>query len=165
MPRLRFPPSWSRRPIQAKADEITAGVTDRREQAQKIYNWVASHVRYIALEFGQGGIVPHNADAVLTNAYGDCKDHAVLFASLLKAKGIDSNLVLINATNSFTLAKVAALAPFNHMITWIPELHLYADTTNGRLVTFGLLPQLEYGKPVVHIGDKTGAVHQSHAAD
>ena len=151
--------------IQAKADEITAGVPDRRDQAHRIYNWVAGHIRYVALEFGQGGIVPHAADRVLANAYGDCKDHAVLFAALLKAKGIESNLVLINSGNAFTVAKVAAMAPFNHMITWIPDFHLYADTTNGRFVSFGLLPMSEYGKPVIHIGDRSGALHATPATD
>jgi transglutaminase-like putative cysteine protease len=151
--------------IQAKADEITAGIPNRRDQARRIYNWVAGHIRYVALEFGQGGIVPHAADRVLANAYGDCKDHAVLFAALLKAKGIDSNLVLINSGNAFTAAKVAALSPFNHMITWIPDFHLYADTTNGRFVSFGLLPMSEYGKPVVHIGDKSGAAYATPATD
>ena len=151
--------------IQAKADEITAGITDRKEQAHKIYDWIAMHVRYVAIEFGQGGIVPHSADHVLLDAYGDCKDHAVLFAAMLRAKGIDSNLVLINGSNSYTLGKAPTLLPFNHMIIWLPEFHLYADTTGGRLVPFGLLPRLEYGKPVIHIGDNTGALHRVPLTD
>ena len=146
--------------IQAKADEIAAGTSDRREQAHKIYDWVSLHIRYVALEFGQGGIVPHDADRVLADGYGDCKDHAVLFAALLKAKGISANLVLINATNTYTVAKVPTMAPFNHVIVWLPDFRFYADTTNGRLVPFGLLPVPEYGKPVLHIADRSGAVHQ-----
>jgi transglutaminase-like putative cysteine protease len=151
--------------IQAKADEITAGITDRKEQAHKIYDWVAMHVRYVAIELGQGGIVPHSADHVLTDVYGDCKDHAVLFAALLKAKGIDSNLVLINGANTYTLGKAPTLAPFNHMIVWLPAFHLYADTTAGRIMPFGLLPLPEYGKPVIHIGDSAGALHQTPLTD
>jgi transglutaminase-like putative cysteine protease len=147
--------------IQQQADQITAGISDRREQAMKIYDWVAAHIRYIALEFGQGGIVPHSAESVLTNAYGDCKDHAVLFAALLKAKGIESNLVLVNALNTYTIAKVATMAPFDHVVTWLPEFQLYADTTNGTNVPFGYLPNSEYGKPVLHIGDASGALHET----
>jgi transglutaminase-like putative cysteine protease len=151
--------------IQAKADEITAGVNDRRAQAKKIYDWVATHVRYVEVELGQGGIVPHDADRVLANAYGDCKDYAVLFGALLKAKGIDSNLVLVNSTSSFTRSKVPAVIPFNHMIVWLPEFRLYADATNGRFVPFGLLPPSEYGKPAVHIGDRSGALHNLPLSD
>ncbi|HWY61706.1 MAG TPA: DUF3857 and transglutaminase domain-containing protein [Rhizomicrobium sp.] len=146
--------------IQARADEIVAGTSDRREQVRRIYDWVSAHIRYLALEFGQGGIVPHDADHVLANGYGDCKDHATLFVALLKARGIPANLVLINGTNIYTAAKVPTIAPFNHMIVWLPDLRLYADTTNGRVVPFGLLPNAEYGKPVVHIADKSGALHQ-----
>ena len=72
--------------IQRQADQITAGTSDRREQAMKIYSWVAAYPLYRS-GIWPGGIVPHSADSVLTNAYGDCKDHAVLFAAMLKAKG------------------------------------------------------------------------------
>jgi transglutaminase-like putative cysteine protease len=151
--------------IQAKADQITQGAKDRREQAHKIYDWVSMHVRYVALEFGRGGIIPHTADSVLANGYGDCKDHAVLFAAMLKAKGIAANLVILNATDIHTLAKVPTIAPFNHVITWLPEFHLYADTTAGKVAPFGFLPESEYGKPVMHIGDRSGALHQTPLND
>jgi Transglutaminase-like superfamily len=157
---LALPMSTVMPAIRAKAEEIMAGSVDRRDQALKIYDWISTHVRYVALEFGQGSIVPHSADHVLSVGYGDCKDHAILFAALLKAKGIDSNLALINAGNTYTVAKVPSLAPFNHPITWLSEFRLYADTTNGRVVPFGLLPLPEYGKPVLHVGNATGALHQ-----
>jgi transglutaminase-like putative cysteine protease len=145
--------------IQQQADRITQGVSDRYQQARLIYDWVAAHVRYVAVEFGQGGIVPHNADTVLTNAYGDCKDHAALFSALLKAKGIDSKLAIVNATDSYTIAQAPDTVPFNHMITWLPEFKLYADTTAGRMVPFGLLPRAEYGKEAIHVGDES-ALHE-----
>ncbi len=147
--------------IQAKADQITMGVRDKREQAHRIYDWVAAHIRYVALEFGRGGIIPHTADSVMVNGYGDCKDHTVLFVALLKAKGIAANLVIINNGDVHTLSKAPTLSPFNHMITWLPELHLYADTTAGKFAPFGFLPESEYGKPVIHIDDRSGALHQT----
>ncbi len=140
--------------VQQLADEITAGITNRRQQAQKIYEWVSTHIRYVAIELGKGGIVPHDPDLVIANAYGDCKDHSVLFASLLKAKGIKAQVVLINGDNSYTLADSPNLAQLNHAITWLPEFGLYADTTAG-IVPFGVLPLQEYGKPVVHV-DSSG---------
>src|SRR5262249_4006254 len=82
-------------------------------------------------------------------AYGDCKDHTVLFASLLKAKGIESEMVMINGNDSYSLSEVPTLAQLNHLISWLPEFGLYADTTSG-LAPFGTLPLEEYGKPVVH---------------
>jgi transglutaminase-like putative cysteine protease len=135
--------------VQAKADEITAGITDRRQQAKSIYEWVSRHIRYVAIFLDNGGMVPHDPDTVLTNGYGDCKDHTVLFASLLKAKGIASEIVLINGDNAYTLANVGLIAPLNHAMNFLPDFNLYADTTSG-VATFGTLPIAEYGKPVVH---------------
>ncbi len=137
--------------IQAKADEITAGISDRRLQAQKLYEWVSAHIRYVAVEIGVGAIVPHDADTVLANGYGDCKDHVALFAALLKAKGIEGDFVLINLGNSYFLPQTAVIGQLNHAITWLPEFQLYADTT-AHVAPFGTLPFGEYGKPVVRIG-------------
>ncbi len=146
--------------IQQKADEVTAGAHGHDEQARKIYDWVSTHIRYVAIEFGVGSIVPHDADSVLSNGYGDCKDHAVLFAALLKAKGIQGNLVLINSSNTYSVAQVPTLGAFNHALTWLPEIGIYADTTS-RTAPFGSLPRNEYGKPVLVIADKTGALRRT----
>jgi transglutaminase-like putative cysteine protease len=122
--------------IRAQADSITSGITDRREQARAIYEWVSQHVRYVDVAFGQGAIIPHAAESVLNNAFGDCKDHTVLFTALLKAKGIDSRPVLINLGNGYSLSSVPTLGQLNHMIAWLPEFGIYADTTAG-IVPFG----------------------------
>ena len=135
--------------IQALANQLTAGLRERRQQAQTIYEWVSKNIRYVAVDIGNGGIVPHDAETTLTNGYGDCKDQAVLFAALLKAVGIESDIVLINLGNAYTIPEVATVTPFNHAITWIPELGIYADTTTG-VAPFGTLAFPAYGKPVVH---------------
>ena len=146
--------------IQAKADEITAGISDRREQARRLYDWVSTHVRYVALLFGDGGVTPHAADGILANSYGDCKDHAVLYSALLKAKGISSEPVIINSGNGYFLPQVAELLTFDHMIVWLPDFGLYADTTSST-TPFGALPPFEYGKPVVRIGSGSGALQHT----
>ena len=117
--------------IQAQADAITAGISDRRQQAQKLYEWVSARIRYVSVQLGRGAIVPHSAEAVLVNGYGDCKDHTVIYAALLKAKEIDSQIVLINLDNAYSLSDVPTLAQLNHAITWLPEFKLYVDTTIG----------------------------------
>lgn len=135
--------------VRALADEITAGIPDRREQAQRLYEWVSRNIRYVAIFLGNGGLVPHDPDTVIANGYGDCKDHTVLYAALLKAKGIDSEIAMINLGNAYTLSKVPTLAQLNHVINWLPEFGIYADSTAG-VANFGTLPLEEYGKPVVH---------------
>ena len=146
--------------IRAQAESITAGITDKRAKAQAIYEWVSRHVRYVAIVFGNSALVPHDAEAVLGNAYGDCKDHVVLFSALLKAVGIDSVPVLINATNGYFASKVPTLSQFNHLITWLPEFKLYADTTANYL-PFGTLALNEYGKPVLLTGTTVQGLRQT----
>jgi transglutaminase-like putative cysteine protease len=145
--------------IQAKADEITAGITDRRAQARAIYEWVSAHVRYVALYLGVGGVVPHTAGEVLANGYGDCKDHTALFEALLKAKGIVAQTVLINIDNAYRLSAAPTLAQLNHVITYLPEFDLYADTTTA-MAPFGVLPFQEYGKPAVVVGAGAAALRR-----
>jgi len=151
MPKVQVTPE-----IQAKADEITKGASSKREEAERLYNWVATEVRYVALFLGMGGIEPHESGQILANRYGDCKDKAVLYSALLKARGIDSELVVINGTNGYRLPSVPTLDAFNHMITYIPSLDLYLDTTPGT-VRFGNLPMGDYGKPVLHLTQKGSA--------
>jgi transglutaminase-like putative cysteine protease len=133
--------------LQALADDITAGASDRREQAHRIYDWVSEHIRYVAVFLGNGGYEPHDATSILDSGYGDCKDHVVLLEALLKAKGIQSIPVLINSGNRYRAPEAATAALFNHVLSYLPEFDLYVDSTVG-VAPFGTLPADEYGKPV-----------------
>jgi hypothetical protein len=134
--------------IRKLALSLTSGLTDDRQRAQALYLWVSKNIRYVAIELGSGGYVPHSADEVLANEYGDCKDHVVLLQALLAATGIDSVPTLINGGSSYTFAKVGTFSPFNHAITYLPSLDLYVDSTT-RFVPFGILPFEDTDKPVL----------------
>src|SRR5665213_344024 len=137
--------------IQKLADEITAGVTGRREQAEAIYRWVSTKVRYVAIFLDFGGVVPHEAAAIAEAKYGDCKDHTTLIEALLAAKRIKSSPVLVNLTLTYWLPKVAIMpGVFNHAITYIPEFNLYLDST-ASVAMFGSLPTTLYGKRALMI--------------
>jgi transglutaminase-like putative cysteine protease len=134
--------------IKALADQITQGVTDRREQAHRLYDWVSTNIKYLAIVLGKGGLVPHYAADILHSRYGDCKDHVVLLEALLAAKGITSTAALINTDSSYTLGTVAAPDLFDHVITYVPEFDLYMDST-ARYAPFGVLPDTDADKPVL----------------
>ncbi len=68
-------------------------------------DWVRKNIRYVAVYVGAGGVVPHSAQAVLDNRYGDCKDHVALLEALLKAVAIESSPALINAGNAYVLPR------------------------------------------------------------
>jgi transglutaminase-like putative cysteine protease len=59
--------------IRAQANSITSGISDRREQARAIYEWVSQHIRYVGIEFGEGSILPHDAlnsgDTILNSGH------------------------------------------------------------------------------------------------
>jgi hypothetical protein len=139
--------------IVALADEITAGIAERRAQAEAIDRWVKRNIRYVAIEIGAGGMVPHRASAVLKIRYGDCKDHATLLAALLAAKDIGSELVLIHVGNSYALPEAVNTGAFNHMIVYIPEFALYDDPT-AQTAAFGVLAAQTYDQPVVRMSAK-----------
>jgi tetratricopeptide (TPR) repeat protein len=144
--RLRVTPE-----VQALADEITAGITDRRAQAEAIDRWVKRNIRYVALYLdAAAGWIPHEPNEIIKLRYGDCKDHATLMGALLAAKGIASEAVVINAGNVYTLPQVAVRGYFNHMIIYLPEFELYDDPTVST-AAFGVLGQGDYDKPVLRM--------------
>lgn len=134
--------------VKKLAEEITKGITSPKEQAKALYNWVSREVRYVAVYVGAGGVVPHDADSVIKNRYGDCKDHNALLIALLKAKGIQASTAIINSGTAYTLPRLPVLAPMNHVITYLPTWDLYVDSTL-EMAPFGTLSTSEFDKPVI----------------
>jgi tetratricopeptide (TPR) repeat protein len=125
--------------IQAKADELTKGLTTVQEKEKAIYDYVSTHFRYISISFGIGRYQPHAADDVLTYQYGDCKDKHTLLAALLKAAGIEAWAALIGDGIQFDNG-VPSPAQFNHVITFLPDgaSPVWLDTT-PEIAPFGYL--------------------------
>ncbi len=90
------------------------------------------------LRWRHGSVVPHDADVVLANRMGDCKDHTTLLQALLAVKGIASTPTLINSDDAYTLPEAPCIEAFNHVITYIPSLDLYADSTSPLHVVRGI---------------------------
>jgi transglutaminase-like putative cysteine protease len=134
--------------IRTLANEVTRGLTNDTEKVRAIDHWVAKNVRYVAVTLGHGGLIPHPADQVLANRYGDCKDHAILMETLLAAVGIESSGALVNAGSAYTLATVGSIGPPNHIITYVPSLDLYVDSTD-EFSHFGTLSFEVMDKPTV----------------
>jgi Domain of Unknown Function with PDB structure (DUF3857)/Transglutaminase-like superfamily len=111
--------------IQAKADELTKGLTSDDEKIRAIFDYVALDIHYVGLDFGIGRYQPHSADDVLSNEYGDCKDKHTLLATLLKSAGIEAWPVLISSSSTLDAATPSP-AQFDHVITIVPR--------NGKLI-------------------------------
>ncbi|NWE39909.1 DUF3857 domain-containing transglutaminase family protein [Pseudomonas yamanorum] len=134
--------------ITALANQLTANLPTPRAKALVLSDWVRRNIRYVAVYINAGGVVPHAAQSVLENRYGDCKDHVALLEALLKAVAIESSPALISYGSAYTLPKVAALSPINHAITYIPSLDLFLDSTATGTAA-GYLPNPDLDKPVL----------------
>ena len=134
--------------IAALARKLTRDLDGPRATALALADWVRNNIRYVGVWIGAGGVVPHPAATVLENRYGDCKDHASLLEALLAAVGIDSTGALINSGNAYQLPSTPTLGVFNHVITYVPSLDLYLDST-AESIAAGYLPSSGLGKPVL----------------
>jgi len=134
--------------VKKLADEITAGATAPREQAKRLYDWVSRNIRYVGIFLGTGAVVPHAADEVLANRYGDCKDQVTLLSALLAAKGIEARTAIVSAGDSYWIGALPVLPNFNHVIVYLPGLDVWADPTATR-TPFGRLPLAVQGKTAV----------------
>ncbi|HEX6496377.1 MAG TPA: DUF3857 domain-containing protein, partial [Acidobacteriaceae bacterium] len=104
--------------IQAKADELTRGLTTDDAKVDAIYNYVATQYRYIAVSLGIGRLQPHTAAEVFRNRYGDCKDKHTLLEAMLAAEKIEAEPVLINSSLRLNPG-LPIPAQFDHMITLV----------------------------------------------
>lgn len=134
--------------VRAQARTITGGHSDLRARVRALHHWVASNIRYISVDLDNGGFVPRPAEQILASRYGDCKDHVVLLEALLAALDIESSPALINLGQAYRLPRVGIGGPLNHVITYVPALDLYIDSTDPT-TPFGGLPFEDMDKPVI----------------
>ena len=111
---------------------VTQGAMTKEEKIERIYHYIQREVKYVSADLERGGYTPHNAEDVLKNRYGDCKDQTVLFIALLAASGIDAYPALLNPFGYPEQLK-APVPYFSHVITYIPNgnSELWLDSTPG----------------------------------
>ncbi len=103
--------------IEAKTKEILFGALTRQEKIKRLYEFVATKIRYAGDERGIWAIKPYPAGEVLKKKWGDCKGKSTLLSTMLRVAGIDSYPVLISAGKASRIVHdVPSLAYFNHMI-------------------------------------------------
>jgi hypothetical protein len=102
--------------VRAKARELTAGLSGKREKTAALLAFVRRQVRYVAVEVGVGGYRPSAPGAVLDRRWGDCKDKAFLLIDLLREAGIEAWPVLIRSAESDRVDREFPAPWFNHAI-------------------------------------------------
>ncbi len=144
--------------ISERAKELSAKCSTDREKVLAIYNYV-TRLRYVAIPLGVNSFRPHAAANVFQNQFGDCKDKANLFNTMLRALNIDAHLVLVPRFSQAYEA-IPGLA-FNHAIS---KVNLggqiaWVDTTD-EVCRFGLLPPGDPGRNVLVIDGHTNKLTQ-----
>lgn len=149
--------------VRAKAAALTSGLTTELDRIRAIATF-AQQVNYVSVQMNEtrgGGYTPHPAADVLARNYGDCKDKATLMRALLKAVGVASYLIVIDADDrTFVRPEWPSPLQFNHAIIAVrvsPETKLptvFEHPRLGRLLIFdptdsdtplGGLPEDEQG--------------------
>ena len=99
------------------ASSIAENYTEPSQRIAQALKFVQSEVRYFGIELGVNSHQPTTAAETLKRRYGDCKDKAVLFISILKQLGIEAKPALVNTEKTRELAKYPAMVnAFDHVI-------------------------------------------------
>jgi len=110
--------------------ELASGADDTEQIVRRIWEYVLHNTHYVGLEFGIHGWKPYESRDVLERGYGDCKDQAALLVSMLRATGVDAEMVLLQTVgNGQSETMPANLYMFNHAIAYVPALDRYLDPT------------------------------------
>jgi hypothetical protein len=130
--------------IQSTVRKLTAGKKTEAEKTQAIYEWVTGKIRYVGLEFGDSAFKPHPASQVHEKLYGDCKDMAILLATMLRLAKVEAHPVLLYSSGDLDITKqLPSPQAFDHCIVkavadgkpyWLDatdESNLFGDTPSA----------------------------------
>ena len=141
--------------------EVFAGLATR---------FVQDKVRYLGLEIGTHTHEPHTPAEVFEQRYGDCKDKALLLATILRQENIDASVALVNTATRHTVSQALPTAlAFNHAVVaiWNEEINRYqyvdATITNQR-GAFSSLFVPAYGFALV-LNEKEYELRQAEGSD
>jgi lipoprotein NlpI len=73
--------------LRATIGELRAGSGGSRDTVRRALKFVQDQVRYVGVEIGEGSYRPSHPNDVLRRRYGDCKDKALLLATILRGLG------------------------------------------------------------------------------
>jgi transglutaminase-like putative cysteine protease len=102
--------------------ELVTGITDPKQKAKKIYEYMQKKTRYVSIQVGIGGFQPATAAEVDRMGYGDCKGLVNYMQSLLSAVDIPSYYCIVYAGNQKKSldADFASMNQANHVILCLP---------------------------------------------
>ncbi|RYE36632.1 MAG: DUF3857 domain-containing protein [Sphingobacteriaceae bacterium] len=138
---------------------LVKDVSDPKQKAKKIYEYMQQKMRYISVQVGIGGYQPTLASEVDQLSYGDCKGLVNYTRGLLKVAGIDSYYCIVYGDHSRkrSIDPTFASLQGNHIILCLPFKN---DTTwlecTSKEIPFGFLGDFTDGRNVVACNENGG---------
>ncbi|MBL7131749.1 MAG: DUF3857 and transglutaminase domain-containing protein [Candidatus Omnitrophica bacterium] len=83
--------------IKSEVEKITQDKNTPEEKITAISEYMYDNYRYVAMSIDGHNLVPHPADEIFNNKFGDCKDQSLLFITMLKAIDIQAYPVLVRS--------------------------------------------------------------------
>ena len=147
------------RAIEETVEKLTADLLTEEDKIREIYHFVASQIRYVGIELGQGAYQPTPADQVLSVRYGDCKDKTTLMIAMLDLVGIEAFPVMLNpAPYERADIELPSLGQFSHLIGAVPRDdggYIWLDPT-ADTCSYGDLPARNRGRTGFIIRSNSG---------
>lgn len=143
-----------------KIRNLVKDQTDPVKKAQIVYEYMQNRTRYVYVGIGVGGWQPTSALDVDRLGYGDCKGLSNYTKALLDAVGIESNWVIVYASQKRSFDKEFHGIQGNHMILNLPKLNNGQDVwleCTSQTIPFGFLGDFTDDRDVLII-EKDGGV-------
>ena len=139
-------------------DSLTLNVDSEIEKVRIIYDWVQTHIKYVAFEDNYNGFIPREAVDIYDKRFGDCKDMSSIITEMLEIANIETYLTWIGTRDiPYSYNEVFTTNADNHMIaTYIDKdgKKYYLDATSSYL-PFGMVSEFTQGKQAM-IDQKNG---------
>jgi transglutaminase-like putative cysteine protease len=104
--------------VQAKISEWEQAYPRPEARLAAALAFVQDEIRYMGIEVGPNSHQPNDPQLVFQRRFGDCKDKAYLFCTLLHAMGIDASEALVDTEDVYTVGKwLPSPYAFNHVVT------------------------------------------------
>lgn len=142
--------------LKTQTDQLVAGLSSDSEKVRVLFDYVQSHVHYVAFEDGMGGFVPREAADVFQKKYGDCKDMANLLNQMLRYAGIESWIAWIGTRDkNYRYEDTPTPVVDNHMIAVakVDGDYRFLDATGQYVQYPGFTPFIQGKQAMIGLDD------------
>jgi len=147
------------------AERAVGDAKGRRAIVDAAFDWVVTNVRYTGLEFGRQALIPVAPKTTLERGFGDCKDQSTLLVGILRARGLDAHVALLNVGEYYDVPDLPGIGLFDHAIVHVGGRDpIWADPT-VRHSRPGVLPDADQGRLALVASPKTRKLRSIPVAD